>query len=88
MQVRGLDIDDLFLIYYFGSGMSLIQSARKLNLSSPAITHRFHKIENCLGVTVVLRAGKHRSLTPEGVKLYLAITQIIKILNELDLRIT
>jgi DNA-binding transcriptional LysR family regulator len=87
MQVRGLDVDDLFLIFYFGSGMSLIQSARKLNLSSPAITHRFHKIEQCFGVKVINRDGRSRTLTPDGVKIYEAIIVIVNTLQELEVQL-
>lgn len=61
-----LTSDDLAFFTVLASSASLAESARKLNVTPPAVTQRLRALEARVGVRLVDRSGRHLSLTDEG----------------------
>ncbi|HEX7761583.1 MAG TPA: LysR family transcriptional regulator [Caulobacteraceae bacterium] len=61
-----LTSDDLAFFTVLASSTSLAESARKLNVTPPAVTQRLRALEARAGVRLVDRSGRHLSLTDEG----------------------
>lgn len=61
-----LTSDDLAFFTVLASSASLAESARKLNVTPPAVTQRLNALEARLGVRLIDRSGRHLSLTDEG----------------------
>lgn len=64
--LRLLDIDDLYLLSHLGKGLRLIDVAKRLRLSQPAITQRVHKIEGAFGIDLIDRSFRGTKLTDKG----------------------
>jgi DNA-binding transcriptional LysR family regulator len=58
--------DDLAFFTVLASSTSLAESARKLNVTPPAVTQRLRALEARVGVRLIDRSGRHLSLTDEG----------------------
>ena len=58
--------DDLAFFAVIAGSASLAESARKLNVTPPAVTQRLHALEAKVGVRLVDRSGRHIGLTDEG----------------------
>lgn len=58
--------DDLAFFAVLASSASLAESARKLNVTPPAVTQRLRALEERIGVRLVDRSGRRLSLTDEG----------------------
>ncbi len=61
-----LTSDDLAFFAVLAGSASLAESARKLNVTPPAVTQRLRALETRVGVRLVDRSGRHLSLTDEG----------------------
>jgi len=59
--------DDLIFFNVLAGSASLAESARKLNVTPPAVTQRLNALEARVGVRLINRSGRHLSLTDEGV---------------------
>jgi len=64
--LRLLDLDDLFLLRHFRSGLTVAATARHLGLTQPAVTQRVRKIERVFGANLVERTGRTIRLTAIG----------------------
>jgi DNA-binding transcriptional LysR family regulator len=58
--------DDLAFFNVLATSASLAESARKLNVTPPAVTQRLNALEARVGVRLIDRSGRHLSLTDEG----------------------
>lgn len=58
--------DDLAFFSVLASSASLAESARKLNVTPPAVTQRLRALEERIGVRLIDRSGRRLSLTDEG----------------------
>ncbi len=67
--LRHLDIDDLILLVLLADGLSVTDTANKLNLTQPAISLRLKKIHSALGYPVHTKGIKRINLTPDGMRL-------------------
>ncbi|WP_332773151.1 LysR family transcriptional regulator [Phenylobacterium sp.] len=61
-----LTSDDLAFFVVLAGSSSLAESARKLNVTPPAVTQRLRALEARLGVRLVDRSARQLSLTDEG----------------------
>ena len=61
-----LTSDDLAFFNVLASSASLAESARKLNVTPPAVTQRLNALEARVGVRLVDRSGRRLALTDEG----------------------
>jgi len=61
-----LTSDDLTFFAVVAGSKSLAESARKLNVTPPAVTQRLRAIEARIGVRLVERSHRHLGLTDEG----------------------
>lgn len=61
-----LSSDDLAFFSVLASSASLAESARKLNVTPPAVTQRLRALEERIGVRLIDRSGRRLSLTDEG----------------------
>jgi DNA-binding transcriptional LysR family regulator len=61
-----LNSDDLAFFAVLAGSASLAESARKLNVTPPAVTQRLNALEARVGVRLVDRSGRQLSLTDEG----------------------
>ncbi|PTQ12128.1 LysR family transcriptional regulator [Sphingomonas oleivorans] len=61
-----LTSDDLAFFTMLASSASLAESARKLNVTPPAVTQRLRALEARVGVRLIDRSGRQLSLTDEG----------------------
>ena len=61
-----LTSDDLAFFSVLASSASLAESARKLNVTPPAVTQRLRALEERIGVRLIDRSGRRLSLTDEG----------------------
>jgi DNA-binding transcriptional LysR family regulator len=61
-----LSSDDLAFFAVLAGSRSLAESARKLNVTPPAVTQRLRALEDRAGVRLIDRSGRHLSLTEEG----------------------
>ncbi|MBW8811965.1 MAG: LysR family transcriptional regulator [Caulobacterales bacterium] len=61
-----LTSEDLAFFAVLAGSSSLAESARKLNVSAPAVTQRLRALEARVGVRLVERSGRQLSLTDEG----------------------
>jgi DNA-binding transcriptional LysR family regulator len=61
-----LTSDDLAFFSVLATSASLAESARKLNVTPPAVTQRLNALEARVGVRLIDRSGRHISLTDEG----------------------
>ena len=61
-----LTSDDLAFFNVLATSASLAESARKLNVTPPAVTQRLNALEARVGVRLIDRSGRHLSLTDEG----------------------
>jgi DNA-binding transcriptional LysR family regulator len=59
---------------------SFLRAAAHLNLSQTALSHRMKKLEEDLGVTLLIRTTRHVSLTPVGLEL---LPKARKLMDEL-----
>jgi DNA-binding transcriptional LysR family regulator len=58
--------DDLAFFEVLAGSKSLAESARKLNVTPPAVTQRLRALEERVGVRLIDRSGRRLSLTEEG----------------------
>ena len=58
--------DDLAFFEVLAGSRSLAESARKLNVTPPAVTQRLRALEERVGVRLIDRSGRRLSLTEEG----------------------
>ncbi|MBP3982890.1 LysR family transcriptional regulator [Pseudoxanthomonas helianthi] len=58
--------DDLVFFNVVAGSVSLAESARKLNVTAPAVTQRLRALEQRVGMRLVERSGRRLSLTDEG----------------------
>jgi len=82
--LRQLDVDDFYLMRLLGEGKRLIDVARTLSLSQPAITQRVYKIENSLGFAILDRSKRSTSLTDEGLEICLKMAKVTEFLETLE----
>lgn len=61
-----LTSDDLAFFNVVANSASLAESARKLNVTPPAVTQRLRALEARVGIRLVDRSGRQLSLTDEG----------------------
>lgn len=61
-----LTSDDLAFFNVVANSTSLAESARKLDVTAPAVTQRLHALEKRVGMRLVDRSGRRLSLTDEG----------------------
>lgn len=61
-----LSSDDLVFFNVLASSASLAESARKLNVTPPAVTQRLNALEARVGVRLIDRSGRQLRLTDEG----------------------
>jgi DNA-binding transcriptional LysR family regulator len=61
-----LTADDLAFFTVLANSTTLAESARKLNVTPPAVTQRLRALEARVGVRLIDRSGRHLSLTDEG----------------------
>ncbi|MBW9065951.1 LysR family transcriptional regulator [Rhizobium herbae] len=61
-----LTSDDLAFFSVLTACKSLAESARKLNVTPPAVTQRLRALEEKVGVRLIDRSGRHLRLTEEG----------------------
>lgn len=82
VKLRHLDVDDLYLLRLLGDGKRLADGARALSLTQPAITHRIHKMEEALGVSLLERSIRGTNLTHQGLAICQAARDAIRNLEE------
>lgn len=61
-----LNSDDLAFFTVLAGSASLAESARKLDVTPPAVTQRLNALEARVGVRLIDRSGRRLSLTDEG----------------------
>ena len=61
-----LTSDDLAFFSVLTGSKSLAESARKLNVTPPAVTQRLRALEEKVGVRLIDRSGRRLRLTEEG----------------------
>ena len=61
-----LTSDDLAFFNVLATSASLAESARKLNVTPPAVTQRLNALEARVGVRLIDRSGRRLALTDEG----------------------
>lgn len=61
-----LTSDDLAFFNVLAGSASLAETARKLNVTPPAVTQRLSALEGRVGIRLVERTGRQLSLTDEG----------------------
>ena len=61
-----LNSDDLAFFAVLASSASLAESARKLDVTPPAVTQRLNALEARVGVRLIDRSGRRLALTDEG----------------------
>lgn len=61
-----LNSDDLAFFAVLAASSSLAESARKLNVTPPAVTQRLAALEARVGVRLIDRSGRRLALTDEG----------------------
>lgn len=83
-----LDLEDLRLMRAVGASRSLASAAQLLNLTPPAVTVRFQKMEERMNVRLAVRKSRGVSLTDEGQRLYQEAMEILERVEALSLRIT
>ena len=66
LNLRQLDVDDLYLLFLLGSGLRLVDASSKLGLTQPAITQRIRKIETAIGCSIIDRSVRGTKLTERG----------------------
>jgi len=83
-----LDLEDLRLMRAVGASRSLASAAQLLNLTPPAVTIRFQKMEERMNVRLAVRKSRGVSLTDEGQRLYQEAMEILERVEALSSRIT
>lgn len=69
MRLRGLDIDDLFILGIMAEGETMTGAAKLLNLSQAAVSQRMKKMTLLLDFEIVVKNGVQRVLTAQGSEL-------------------
>lgn len=82
-QLRLLNFDDLFLLKYLASGLSLTSIAHELKLTQPAISQRLRKIEQIFSVPVVEKRGRELHLTKEGQAICKRAADALELMNDI-----
>jgi DNA-binding transcriptional LysR family regulator len=80
-----LTSDDLAFFNVLATSASLAESARKLNVTAPAVTQRLRALEARVGVRLIDRTSRHLSLTDEGALVAshgLIVAEAIEVLSE------
>ncbi|MGB8416497.1 LysR family transcriptional regulator [Paraburkholderia sp.] len=83
-----LDLEDLRLIRAVGASRSLASAAQLLDLTPPAVTIRFQKMEERMNVRLAVRKSRGISLTDEGQRLYQEAMEILDRVEALPVRIS
>jgi DNA-binding transcriptional LysR family regulator len=81
MKLRGLDIDDLFILGIMCEGMTMAQAAKLLSLSQAAISQRMKKMTLLLEIEIVAKDGVQRTLTSQGLEVAKAAREALVILD-------
>lgn len=82
-QLRGLDFDDLYIMYYFGKGFTLKEIAQAIGLTMPCVTARKHKVQRNTGILLWEYNKQKVSMTPEGKELCELATKAIQIFTDI-----
>lgn len=69
MRLRGLDIDDLFILGIMAEGLTMTGAAKFLNLSQAAVSQRMKKMTILLDCEIVAKDGVQRTLTAQGLEI-------------------
>lgn len=77
MKLRGLDIDDLFVLVMLGDDISVTEIGKRLNITQPAVSQRITKIKNITEINPVMRFSRHLKMTSAGKKLAQAALQAL-----------
>jgi len=77
MKLRGLDIDDLFVLVMLGDDISVTEIGKRLNITQPAVSQRITKIKNITEINPVMRFSRHLKMTSAGKTLAEAALQAL-----------
>lgn len=66
MKLRGLDIDDLFVLVMLDDGISVTEIGKRLYLTQPAISQRIAKIRRITEANPAMRINKTVKMTANG----------------------
>ena len=81
-SIRHLDVDDFFVLKYLGEGKSMVEIAKILLVTQPAISQRVERIEEVFGDIIVTKKGRRVVLTDFGKHVTNTITTALKIVME------
>ena len=82
-KLRHLDVDDLYLMSFLSQGLRLVDAAKRLSLTQPAITQRIHKIEQALGIELLDRNIRGTRLSLKGQVVCKASHDAVEMLEKL-----
>lgn len=80
MKLRGLDIDDLFVLVMLGDDISVTEIGKRLNITQPAVSQRITKIKSITEINPVMRFSRHLKMTSAGKTLAKAALQALNAL--------
>lgn len=78
-QLRGLDFDDLYIMYYFGKGFQVKEIAKIIGLTLPCVTARKHKVQRSTGILLWEYNKQKVQMTDEGKQLCALATKAIEV---------
>jgi DNA-binding transcriptional LysR family regulator len=81
MRLRGLDIDDLFILGIMAEGLNMTGAAKFLNLSQAAVSQRMKKMTILLDCEIVTKSGVERILTAQGAEIAKAAREALIVLD-------
>ena len=72
-----LQLKDLHLLASLARSPSLSEAARRLNVTTPALSMRLKRLEQGLGASLAVRSAHRLSLSAEGETLAVEAAQIL-----------
>jgi hypothetical protein len=81
-QLRGLDFDDLYIMYYFGKGFTLSEISKIIGLTMPCVTARKHKVQRNTGILLWEYNKQKVAMTDEGKELCALATKAIEVFTD------
>jgi DNA-binding transcriptional LysR family regulator len=82
-----IDLDDMRMFQALGSVGSMAAAARLINVTPPALTVRMQKLEERLGVRLVVRESRGVTFTEEGQRFLLEAIDLLEKLDAIPQRV-
>lgn len=80
MKLRGLDIDDLFILVMLSDKISVTEIGRRLHLTQPAISQRIAKIRRITETNPAMKINRSMTMTSTGEVLAIGALQALEVL--------